>query len=201
MSQRRALVRLAREMRGRGLTVATCGNLSVRDGRGMLITPTRTDAAALRPRHVVAAILDVPFVLAIGVLVFLGGFIPLVGATISGSVAVLVALVDEGAIVALIMLGGVIAVQQLEAHVLQPFLLGRMVSIHPLAIIVSIASGAYFAGIAGALVAVPLVASLNAVAVYLSSTPEPPEEMEEDVAEETGEGVTPGPEPGSGPRR
>ena len=150
---------------------------------------------------IVAAILDVPFVFAIGVLVFLGGFIPLVGATISGSVAVLVALVDEGAIVALIMLGGVIAVQQLEAHVLQPFLLGRMVSIHPLAIIVSIASGAYFAGIAGALVAVPLVASLNAVAVYLSSAPDPPDEMEREVVEETGEGVTPGPEPGPEPRR
>ena len=144
---------------------------------------------------VVAAILDVPFVFAIGVLVFLGGFIPLVGAAISGSVAVLVALVDEGAIVALIMLGGVIAVQQLEAHVLQPFLLGRMVSIHPLGVIVSIAAGAYFAGIAGALVAVPFVASLNAVAVYLSSAPDAPPEMEEDVIEETGEGVTPDPEP------
>jgi predicted PurR-regulated permease PerM len=106
-----------------------------------------------------------------------------------------VALVDEGAIVALIMLGGVIAVQQLEAHVLQPFLLGRMVSVHPLAVILSIASGAYFAGIAGALVAVPLVASLNAVAVYLSSAPDTPEEMEEDVIEETGEGVTPDREP------
>ena len=145
----------------------------------------------------VAAVLDVPFVFAIGVLVFLGGFIPLVGATISGSVAVLVALVDEGAIVALIMLGGVVAVQQLEAHVLQPFLLGRMVSIHPLGVIVSIAAGAYFAGIAGALVAVPFVASLNAVAVYLSSAPDAPQAMEEEVAEETGEGVRqdPAPEP------
>ncbi|CAA9386537.1 MAG: FIG01121868: Possible membrane protein, Rv0205 [uncultured Nocardioidaceae bacterium] len=144
---------------------------------------------------VVAAILDVPFVFAIGVLVFLGGFIPLVGATISGSVAILVALVDEGAIVALFMLGGVIAVQQLEAHVLQPFLLGRMVSVHPLAVILSIAAGAYFAGIAGALVAVPFVASLNAVAVYLSSAPDAPKEMEEDVKEETGEGVRPDPAP------
>ena len=90
---------------------------------------------------IVAAILDVPFVMAIGVLVFLGAFIPLVGATISGSVAVLVALVDQGPIVALIMLGGVIAVQQLEAHVLQPFLLGRMVSVHPLGVIVAIAVG------------------------------------------------------------
>ena len=145
------------------------------------------DAVGIR---LVAAILKVPFVLAIGVLVFLGGFIPLVGATISGSVAVLVALVAQGPIVALIMLGGVIAVQQLEAHVLQPFLLGRMVSVHPLGVIVSIAAGAYLAGIAGALVAVPLVASLNAVAVYLASAPDEPEER----ALETGE-VTPEAQP------
>ena len=140
---------------------------------------------------IVAAILKVPFVLAIGVLVFLGGFIPLVGATISGSVAVLVALVAQGPIVALIMLGGVIAVQQLEAHVLQPFLLGRMVSVHPLGVIVAIAAGAYLAGIAGALVAVPLVASLNAVVVYLSSAPEEPEQQDPELES----GVTPDPGP------
>jgi putative heme transporter len=81
-------------------------------------------------------------------------------------------------------------VQQLEAHVLQPFLLGRMVSVHPLGVIVSIAAGAYLAGIAGALVAVPLVASLNAVAVYLASAPDEPEER----ALETGE-VTPEAQP------
>ena len=142
---------------------------------------------------IVAAILKVPFVLAIGVLVFLGGFVPLVGAPISGTVAVLVALVTHGPIVALIMLGGVIAVQQLEAHVLQPFLLGRMVAVHPLGVIVAIASGAYLAGIAGALVAVPLVASLNAVAVYLSSAPDEPEDGGPEVA-----AAGPEPEPSAG---
>jgi predicted PurR-regulated permease PerM len=142
---------------------------------------------------VVAAVLKVPLVLAIGVLVFLGGFIPLVGAAISGSVAVLVALVAQGPIVALIMLGGVIAVQQLEAHVLQPFLLGRMVAVHPLGVIVSIASGAYLAGIPGALVAVPLVASLNAVAVYLSSAPDEPEEAGLETGEVTPEARPPAP--------
>ena len=131
---------------------------------------------------IVASILQVPFVLAIGVLVFLGAFVPLVGATVSGSVAVLVALVAQGPIVALIMLGGVIGVQQLEAHVLQPFLLGRMVRVHPLAVVLGIASGAYFAGIPGALVAVPLIASLNAVVVYLNTAPEEPEEGGPDVA-------------------
>jgi putative heme transporter len=124
---------------------------------------------------VVAAVLKVPLVVAIGVLVFLSSFIPIVGATVSGVVAVLVALVAQGPISALLMLAGVIAVQQIEAQVLQPFLLGRMVRVHPLAVILAVASGVYLAGIAGALVAVPLAASINAVAVYLASTPEPDE--------------------------
>ena len=115
-----------------------------------------TDAVGMM---IVAAVLQVPFVFAIGVLVFIGAFIPMIGALLSGSVAVLVALVDQGPIVALIMLGGVVAVQQLEAHVLQPFLLGRLVSVHPLGVIVAIAAGVLVAGIAGALVAVPLVAA------------------------------------------
>ena len=81
----------------------------------------------------------------------------------------LVALVAQGPIVALFMLAGVIAVQQLEAHVLQPFLLGRMVSVHPLGVIVAVACGVYLAGIAGALVAVPLVAAANTIAPRLAT--------------------------------
>ena len=129
-----------------------------------------------------AAILQVPFVFAIGVLVFLGAFVPMVGAAISGSVAVLVALVDQGPIVALVMLAGVIGVQQFEAHVLQPFLMGRMVSVHPLGVIVAVACGVLVAGIAGALVAVPLTAALNAVVVYLASAPPPPDDEAEAAA-------------------
>lgn len=116
----------------------------------------------------VAVALKVPFATAIGVLVFLGSFIPMIGATLSGSVAVLVALVAQGPLAALLMLAGVIAVQQLEAHILQPFLLGRFVRVHPLGVIVAIAMGVLIAGIAGALIAVPLAAALNAVALYLS---------------------------------
>ncbi len=123
---------------------------------------------------VVAAVLDVPFVMAIGVLVFLGSFVPMVGATVSGSVAVLVALVDQGPLVALLMTAGVIGVQQLEAHVLQPFLLGRMVSVHPLGVILAVACGVIVLGILGALIAVPLVACANAVVTYLASEPPPP---------------------------
>jgi len=118
---------------------------------------------------IVAAILRVPFVAAIGVLVFLGAFVPLIGATIAGTVAVLVALVDHGIVTALIMLGGVILVQQLEAHGLQPFLMGRWVEVHPLAVILAIASGVLVAGVAGALVAVPLAAAINAVALHLAA--------------------------------
>ncbi|GAA0622408.1 AI-2E family transporter [Kribbella sandramycini] len=124
-----------------------------------------------------AAILGLPLVSAIGILVFVGAFIPVVGALVSGIVAVLVALVAKGPIVAIIMLAVVIGVQQLEAHVLQPFLLGRAVSVHPLAVILAIATGVVVAGIVGALVAVPTAAVLNTIVNHLAGNdvdPEPP---------------------------
>ena len=114
-----------------------------------------------------AAILHVPFAFAIGILVFLFAFIPIVGALLSGAVAVLLALVAHGPGVALIMLAVVIGVQQLESHVLQPFLLGKAVSVHPLAVIIAIACGSIIAGIVGALVAVPFAAVSNAVGKHL----------------------------------
>jgi predicted PurR-regulated permease PerM len=106
-------------------------------------------------------ILKVPFPFPLAALVFLGAFIPIVGASVSGAVAVLVALVDQGWVVSLIVLGAVILVQQVEGHVLQPLIMGRAVAIHPLVVIVGIASGVVLAGIIGALVAVPLIAVLN----------------------------------------
>ncbi|HET8681740.1 MAG TPA: AI-2E family transporter [Micromonosporaceae bacterium] len=106
-------------------------------------------------------ILRVPLAFPLAALVFLAAFIPIIGATLSGAVAVLVALVTRGPLIALILLAAVIAVQQLEGHVLQPLIMGRAVAIHPLAVIVAIASGVVLAGIIGALVAVPLVAVLN----------------------------------------
>jgi len=117
---------------------------------------------------VAVAVLGVPLALPLGVLVFLGAFVPMIGATIAGMVAILVALVDQGPWTALLMLGGVILVQQLEGHVLQPFLMGRFVSLHPLGVIVAIACGVIVAGIAGALIAVPLAAAGNAVAQHLA---------------------------------
>src|SRR5690606_32019565 len=82
---------------------------------------------------------------------------------------VLVALVAQGPIAALLMLAGVIAVQQLESHVLQPFLMGHIVALHPLAILLAIAAGLVAAGIVGALLAVPFAACLNAIVRHLAS--------------------------------
>ena len=110
-----------------------------------------------------AAALGVPLALPLAVLVLLGAFVPIVGALVSGSFAVLIALVAQGPFTALLMLAVVIVVQQLESHVLQPFLLGRAVRVHPLAVILAIAAGVLLAGIVGALFAVPLVAVGNTV--------------------------------------
>ena len=131
-----------------------------------------------------ALVLGVPFVSAIGVLVFIGAFVPLVGAFVSGSVAVLVALVAQGPFTALLMFGVIVLVQQLEAHILQPFLMGRFVAVHPLAVIIAIALGIIVAGIAGALIAVPLVASLNAVVQHLASNTEVGEDPDEARADD-----------------
>ena len=165
---------------------------------------------------IVAAVLGVPFVMAIGVLVFLGAFIPMVGAFVAGTVAVLVALVDQGPVTALLMLGGVVLVQQIEGHVLQPFLMGRFVSVHPLGVIVAIGVGVVVAGIPGALVAVPLAATVNAVAQHLAANTRPGDDPERQLekdyaadgeqppAEEPGDEPPPEPEdrdPSYGNRR
>jgi predicted PurR-regulated permease PerM len=118
------------------------------------------------------AIMGVPLALPLASLVFLGAFVPLVGAVVAGFLAVVVALIAKGFIYALITLGLIIAVQQLEGHVLQPLVMGRAVSIHPLAVVLAIAGGAVLAGIAGALLAVPTVAFLNS-AVRVLMAPEP----------------------------
>jgi predicted PurR-regulated permease PerM len=126
-----------------------------------------TDAVFI---SLIALLLGLKFVVPIGVLVFIGAFIPVVGAFVSGIAAVAVALVTQGPVTALIMFGGVLAVQQVEGHVLQPFLMGRLVRVHPLAVVVVIAIGALSAGIFGALIAVPLTAIINAVGLHLSDS-------------------------------
>ena len=142
-----------------------------------------TDALGIM---LVAAVLGVPFVLAIGVLVFLGAFIPMIGATVAGTVAILVALVDQGPVTALFMLVGVIIVQQIEGHVLQPFLMGRFVSVHPLGVILAIGCGVLVAGVAGALIAVPFAAAANAVVQHLASYTALGDDAEERLNDELG---------------
>ena len=123
---------------------------------------------------IVALILGVPVAPALAALVFIGAFVPIVGALVSGFVAVLVALVALGWVEALIMLGGVILVMQIEGHVLQPFLLGRAVKLHPLAVLLTIAIGIIVGGIVGALMAVPLLAFTKSFVLYLVGAAEPP---------------------------
>lgn len=116
-----------------------------------------------------AFLLGVPLAIPVAVLVFLGAFIPIVGAVITGAVAVFLALVYNDPWNALWMLIVVIGVQQFEGHILQPILMGSAVKVHPLAVVLVVAGGALVAGIPGALFAVPLAAFVNVVAVTLSS--------------------------------
>ena len=116
-----------------------------------------------------AFLLGVPLAIPVAVLVFLGAFVPIVGAVVTGALAVFLALVYNGPWIALWMLIVVLGVQQLEGHVLQPLLMGSAVKVHPLAVVLVVAGGAMIAGIPGALFAVPRAAFVNVVAVYVSS--------------------------------
>lgn len=130
---------------------------------------------------VAALILQVPLAPALAALVFIGAFVPIVGALVTGTVAVAVALVTLGWVQALIMLGAIILVMQLEGHFLQPFLLGKAVALHPLAVILGLAVGITIGGIVGGLFAIPVIAFTNTfvgaltrpAAVAASIEPEP----------------------------
>lgn len=111
---------------------------------------------------------EFPLVIPIAIAVFLASFVPVVGAVVSGAMAVFVALIFLGPVESLIMLGIVILVQQVEGHVLQPLLVGSVVKVHPLAIVLAVAAGGFTAGIPGALFAVPLVAVLNNTISYIA---------------------------------
>ena len=147
-----------------------------RAGYGSLIGYVRatflvalTDAAGVGTG---LAIMGVPLALPLASLVFLGAFIPLVGAVIAGFLAVIVALLAKGIVYALATLGLLVVINQLEAHLLQPLVMGRAVSIHPLGVVLAISTGGVLAGAVGALLAVPTVAFLNnAVQVLLAPDP------------------------------
>ncbi|HVV12249.1 AI-2E family transporter [Amycolatopsis sp.] len=106
-------------------------------------------------------IVGVPLAVPLAALIFIGAFVPIIGAVATGAIAVLVALVANGFIAAVIVLAILIGVMQLESHVLQPFLLGRAVRLHPLAVVLAIAVGLVVSGIIGALLAVPILAVIK----------------------------------------
>lgn len=115
-----------------------------------------------------ALLLGVPLAIPIAVLVFLGAFVPFIGAIVTGALAVFLALVYNGPWIAFWMLVVVLGVQQIESHVLQPILMGSAVKVHPLAVVLVVAGGAMIAGIPGALFAVPLAAFVNVFAVSIA---------------------------------
>ncbi|MEX3611321.1 AI-2E family transporter [Rothia sp. LK2588] len=115
-----------------------------------------------------AFFLKVPLALPLAVLVFLASFIPVVGAVASGMIAALLALVANGPVNALLMLGAVILVQQIESNILQPLVMGKAVSLHPLAVLLAVAIGSMLFGVIGALFAVPVLAVMNTVTRYLA---------------------------------
>lgn len=116
-------------------------------------------------------ILGVPLVIPIAILTFFGAFFPFVGATLAGLLATLVALVSEGFVVALIVVGVTIVVQQTEGNLLQPLIVGRALKLHPVPVILALTAGALLAGVVGAFLAVPTLASISSVVDYIRSRP------------------------------
>ncbi len=110
-----------------------------------------------------------PLVIPIAIAVFLGSFIPVVGAVLTGAIAVFVALVYLGPFPALLMIGIVLLVQQVEGHILQPLVMGSAVKVHPLAVVFAVAAGSFLAGIPGALFAVPVIAVGNVMVKYIAA--------------------------------
>lgn len=131
---------------------------------------------------IAALIMGVPLAGALGALIFLGAFIPIVGVVLTGAVAVFVTLVTLGPIHALVMLGVIVLVNQLEGNILQPMLLGRAVSLHPLAVLFSIAVGISIAGIVGGLMVVPILAFTKSFGESLAGNRDAADEPVEPVA-------------------
>jgi predicted PurR-regulated permease PerM len=115
------------------------------------------------------AIMGIPLALPLASLIFLGAFVPVVGALVTGFLAVIVALLAKGIVYALITLALIVAVMQLEAHVLQPLVMGRAVSLHPLAVVIGITAGGVLAGVIGALLVVPAIAFFNSFVRVLTA--------------------------------
>jgi predicted PurR-regulated permease PerM len=127
-------------------------------------------------------IVGVPLVVPLMLLTFFGAFLPLIGAFLAGLAAVLIALVDGGLVAALLILGAVVLVQQVEGHLLYPLLMGRTVHLHPAVIIISLGIGGVVAGIIGVFLAVPVAGSISVVLDYVRNRPPPDSPVVEEPA-------------------
>jgi putative heme transporter len=122
---------------------------------------------------VALAIIGVPLALPLALLVFVGGLVPYIGATVSGSVAVLVALAANGTVDALLALAAVIVVQQVEGNLLEPFIVGHQVRLHPVVVVLVVFAGTLLYGIVGAVLAVPVTAVAYRVQLVLRARRHP----------------------------
>src|SRR6195256_5224131 len=104
--------------------------------------------------------------LPLAVLTFLGAFVPLVGAIVTGVVAALIALVAKGGVAAIVVIGATIVIHNLEGYLVGPFVLGRAVHLHPVAVLLALTTGTILAGILGAILAVPVLSILVAIVSY-----------------------------------
>lgn len=112
-----------------------------------------------------------PLIAPLAILVFIGSFLPIIGALVFGGLSVLVVLLTKGLVAGLILLGVLVAANQIEAHLLQPFLVGRYVRLHPLAVLLLITAGGLFGGIIGAILAIPLASVAYGGATVLAADP------------------------------
>ena len=156
---------------GRRMWATACGYV-----RGVAVIAL-VDAVLIA---IALAVIGVPLVLPLAVLTFLGAFVPLVGAVLVGTVAALVALVSEGALAAILVVVVITVIQQLEGDLLYPVVVGRSIALHPVAILLALTAGTVLAGLAGALLAVPVTAMAWDALDYLRSRspaysePQPP---------------------------
>ncbi|MGW0162658.1 AI-2E family transporter [Mycobacterium sp. NPDC003323] len=130
-------------------------------------------------------VLGVPLAYALAIITFIGGFVPIVGAFVAGGLAVLIALVANGPINALLVLAVIIAVQQLEGNVLQPWLQSKSMKLHAVLVLLAVTLGASTFGVIGAFLAVPVAAAVAVIVRY----------YDEQVAERAGENIGPEPPP------
>ncbi|WP_407319619.1 AI-2E family transporter [Isoptericola halotolerans] len=141
--------------------------------RGTAIVAT-VDAVAI---GIGLLVVGVPLALPLAVVVFLGAFVPLVGAVVAGALVALVALVTNGPVAALVVVAIVVAVNQLEGDLLAPLVMGKVLSLHPLAVLSALTAGTILAGIVGTLLAVPIAAVAWAAVKEWNATAPPGDEL------------------------